>query len=148
MRILLLINFTCFLTFLNAQKVYQSNGVLIADSSFKVSETIAREFNRFESSIIEELFSHLSYPKTKSEGDIIVSYTVDSMGALNHFTVEKGNDAYLKAAVLNVLVWWKNPVVLFAAKGKALNKMYLPVRFQKKHSTRKFVEGGWLIIQG
>jgi hypothetical protein len=148
----------------STSRLYKSNGRLIADTTFNISQQQLLKWTTIEDSLTKNILEKLYYPvvsrETNVAGKLIISFTLDTTGRFNDFYIEKyymdfspdTGDVFIKNFMKSSFYATKYFSGVFVKNGfksdkDIIEKYYLPVDFHlNPNDTYRQIKYGWLIL--
>ena len=144
--------------------LYNSEGQLIVDTSFRITKNQLYKFSRIENKFTKQILDSLKASKIIYENgvmyEVIVSFTVDEHSYFSYLHIEKfvnfGISTLEAKAVKTDSKYMFMDAILnssckfmkegFKADKKKCEKYFLPIKFHEDSSLR-IIKNGWLLYQ-
>lgn len=147
--------------------IYESNGQLIADTSFRITKNQLLKFTRIESKLTMKILDSLKIAPILLENgiwfEVIVSFTVDEHSCFSNLNIEKFPQweiskreartvsEYAKYMFMNAIMesscQFKKDG--FKSKKKKCEKYFLPIKFETIEINKNLseIKNGWLLYK-
>jgi hypothetical protein len=142
----------------STSRLYKSNGRLIADTTFNISQRQLSKWTTIEDSLTKQILDKFNYPKICWEngifGKIIISFDVDKKGMFKDFILENKYNIsgveLFKDTAFNSTMFFSGVYadIGFKADTGLSEKYYLPIDFSfSSDTTTRQIKNGWLTFE-